>query len=167
VCLIFHLLLLRYYVTYGLYTKTAVDLLPLHISVIRAISTLKSRWLQSSLLTNFTAEEAPMFHQHGVANVLQDRGHDTCIGKAVREGIRGCVQKFTDWPTGARTANGTALCYYAQLYRYFVSQSSEFCRHNPLCFFSTTNTEGKRIFLYDSVRKLLDKPSYIALFGLI
>jgi len=24
-----------------------------------------------------------------------------------------------------------------QLYRYFVSQSSEFCRHNPLCCFST------------------------------
>jgi len=23
-----------------------------------------------------------------------------------------------------------------QLYRYFVSQSSEFCRHNPLCCFS-------------------------------
>jgi len=23
------------------------------------------------------------------------------------------------------------------LYRYFVSQSSEFCRHNPLCCFST------------------------------
>jgi hypothetical protein len=25
-----------------------------------------------------------------------------------------------------------------QLYRYFVSQSSEFCCHNPLCCFSTT-----------------------------
>jgi hypothetical protein len=25
-----------------------------------------------------------------------------------------------------------------QLYRYFVSQSSEFCRHNPLCYFSTS-----------------------------
>jgi len=25
-----------------------------------------------------------------------------------------------------------------QLYRYFVSQSSEFCRHNPLCCFSTS-----------------------------
>jgi hypothetical protein len=37
---------------------------------------------------------------------------------------------------GARTANGTALCHYVQLYRYFVSQSSEFCRHKPLCCFS-------------------------------
>jgi hypothetical protein len=40
------------------------------------------------------------------------------------------------WPPGARTANGTALCHYVQLHRYFVRQSSEFCRHNPLCFFS-------------------------------
>jgi hypothetical protein len=48
------------------------------------------------------------------------------------------MQKFPDWPPGARTANGTALCPYVQLYRYFVSQSSEFCRHNPLCCFSTS-----------------------------
>jgi hypothetical protein len=24
--------------------------------------------------------------------------------------VRGCIQKFPDWPPGARTANGTALC---------------------------------------------------------
>jgi len=35
-----------------------------------------------------------------------------------------------------------------QLYRYFVSQPSEFCRHNPLCCFSTSSTKGKHIFLY-------------------
>jgi hypothetical protein len=29
-----------------------------------------------------------------------------------------------------------------------VSQSSELCRHNPLCCFSTSNTKGKRIFRY-------------------
>jgi hypothetical protein len=51
--------------------------------------------------------------------------------------LRGCIQKFLDWPPGARTTNGTALCRWVQLYRYFVSQSSEFCRHNPLCCFST------------------------------
>jgi hypothetical protein len=34
------------------------------------------------------------------------------------------------------------------LYRYFVSQSSEFRRHNSLCCFSTSNTKGKRTFLY-------------------
>jgi len=37
-----------------------------------------------------------------------------------------------------RTANGTALYHEVQLYRYFVSQSSEFCRPNPLCCFSTS-----------------------------
>jgi hypothetical protein len=48
-----------------------------------------------------------------------------------------------------------------QLYLYFMSQSSEFCRHNTLCGFSTSNTTGKRIFRYDSVRKLLDTPLYL------
>jgi hypothetical protein len=50
--------------------------------------------------------------------------------------IRGCIQKFPDWPPGARTANGTALCHYVQFYHYYVSQSSEFCRHNTLHCFS-------------------------------
>jgi len=40
--------------------------------------------------------------------------------------IRGCIQKFPDWPPGVRTANGAALCHKVQLYRYFVSQSSGF-----------------------------------------
>jgi len=35
-----------------------------------------------------------------------------------------------------------------QLYRSFVSQSSEFYHHNLLCCFSTSNTNGKRIFRY-------------------
>jgi hypothetical protein len=35
-----------------------------------------------------------------------------------------------------------------QLYRYFVSKSSQFCRHNTLCCFWTSNTKGKRIFRY-------------------
>jgi hypothetical protein len=47
-----------------------------------------------------------------------------------------------------------------QLYRYFASQSNESYCHNPLCCFSTSNTKVKRIFRYDSVRKLLDTPSY-------
>jgi hypothetical protein len=25
--------------------------------------------------------------------------------------IGGCIRKFLDWPPGARTANGTALCH--------------------------------------------------------
>jgi hypothetical protein len=52
--------------------------------------------------------------------------------------VGGCNQKFPDWPPAARTANVTALCHQVQLYRYFVSQSSEFCRHNPLCCLSTS-----------------------------
>jgi len=50
--------------------------------------------------------------------------------------VREFIQKFPDWPPGARTANDTALCHKMQLYRSFVSQSTEFCRHNLLCCFS-------------------------------
>jgi hypothetical protein len=50
----------------------------------------------------------------------------------------GSVSRFPNWSPGARTANDTALCHWVQLYRYLVSQSSEFCRHNPLCCFSTS-----------------------------
>jgi hypothetical protein len=52
--------------------------------------------------------------------------------------VRGYIQKFPDWTPGARTANGRALCHYVKFYRYFVSQSSEFCRHNTLYCFSTS-----------------------------
>jgi len=34
--------------------------------------------------------------------------------------IRGCIQKFPDWPPGARTANDPALCHCVQLYLYFL-----------------------------------------------
>jgi hypothetical protein len=74
--------------------------------------------------------------------------------------LGGCIQKFLDWLPGARTANGTALCHFMQLYHYFMSQSSEFCHHNPLCCFSTCVCCCKCIFCYDSVWKLLDTPSY-------
>jgi hypothetical protein len=46
-----------------------------------------------------------------------------------------------------------------QLYRYFVSQSSEFCRHNALCCFSTS--VYCCLFRCDSVRELLDTLSYM------
>jgi len=45
-------------------------------------------------------------------------------------------------------------------YRYFMSLSSEFCRHNPLYCFSTSVYCYKLIFRYDSVRKPLDTPLY-------
>jgi len=76
---------------------------------------------------------------------------------------RGCIQKFPDWPSGARTANETVLCHQEQFYRSFVSQSSEFCFHNSLCCFSTSVYCCKRIFRSDSVRKLLDILSYFTI----
>jgi len=68
------------------------------------------------------------------------------------------MYEFLDWPDGMRTANGTALCQWVQLYHYFVGQSNEFCHHNALCCFSTSVCV---YFVIDSVRKLLDTPSYI------
>jgi hypothetical protein len=52
-----------------------------------------------------------------------------------------------------------------QLYRYFVSQSSEFCRHN-LCVssqlvFIVVVVVVVVYFVIDLVRKLLDTPSYV------
>jgi hypothetical protein len=44
-----------------------------------------------------------------------------------------------------------------------MNQSGAFCRRNPLCCFSTSVYCCKRIFRYDSVRKLLDTPSYVCL----
>jgi len=83
------------------------------------------------------------------------------------EGIRGCIQKFPDWPPGTRIASGTALCPLVQLYRYFVGQSSDFCRHNPLCCSSTSvyhhhhhHHHNHHHFVIDSGRKLLDIHSY-------
>jgi len=47
-----------------------------------------------------------------------------------------------------------------QLYRYFMSQFSEFCRHNPLRCFSASACCCCVYFVIDSVRKLLDITSY-------
>jgi hypothetical protein len=62
--------------------------------------------------------------------------------------IRGCIQKFPDWPPEARTANGRAICHYMQLYSNSVSQPSEFCRHNPSKGIATSNTKSTHIFRY-------------------
>jgi hypothetical protein len=62
--------------------------------------------------------------------------------------VGGCIQKFPDWPPGARTANGTALCHWMQFFRCFVSQSSKCCRHNPFCCFSTSFYFYKYVFRY-------------------
>jgi hypothetical protein len=76
------------------------------------------------------------------------RRESTKTYKVLRLAIRGCIQKFPDWPPGASTANDTALFHQVQLYRYFMSQSSEFCRHNSLCCFSTSVYCCKLIFRY-------------------
>jgi hypothetical protein len=64
--------------------------------------------------------------------------HNLHWSDQLRQCIRGCIQKFPGLPPGARTANGTALRHWVQLYRYFMSQSSKSCRHNPLCCFSAS-----------------------------
>jgi hypothetical protein len=71
------------------------------------------------------------------------------IFKSMRKEHKRVYPNFPDWPPGASTANGTTLCHYMQLYRYFVSQSSEFCHHNLLCCFSTSRSP-----------ETLDTPSY-------
>jgi hypothetical protein len=75
--------------------------------------------------------------------------------------LQGCIQKFLHCLPGVRTANGTALCHSMQLYHYFVSQSTEFCHHNTLHYFSTSVYCCKVYSVTDSVQKLLDTPSYL------
>jgi hypothetical protein len=73
--------------------------------------------------------------------------HNSILSYFYPVSVRGCIQKFPDWLPAARTANGTALCHHVHLYRYFVSQSSDFCSHSPLCCFSRHSTKGKCMFL--------------------
>jgi hypothetical protein len=63
--------------------------------------------------------------------------------------VRWCIQKFPDLPPGARTANGTALCQWVQLYRYFVSQSSSFAA-------ITICVASQRVFNFVSVYFVID-----------
>jgi hypothetical protein len=75
--------------------------------------------------------------------------------------LRGCIQKFPDWPPGARTANGTALCHYLQFYRYIVSPVS--FAAITLCVASQRVFIVAVYFVIDSVRKSLDTPSYVSI----
>jgi hypothetical protein len=45
------------------------------------------------------------------SSVVQEWTGVPSVLRAGLLGIRGCIQKFPDWPPGARTANGTALCH--------------------------------------------------------
>jgi hypothetical protein len=52
-------------------------------------------------VTILTTIWAPIkIHIQGINKTAISRAH-----------IRGCIQKFPDWPPGARPANGTALCH--------------------------------------------------------
>jgi len=42
-------------------------------------------------------------------NIEINKGRRKTEGK--KDNLRVCIQKFPDWPPGARTANGTALCH--------------------------------------------------------
>jgi hypothetical protein len=64
------------------------------------------------------------------------------------------VSGLATWSENCKWYSG----HEVKLYRYFMCQSSEFCRHNPLCCFSTSVCCC--LFRYDSVRKLLDIYSY-------
>jgi hypothetical protein len=55
------------------------------------------------------------------------------------------VSGLTAWRENCKWYSSLRL---VQVYRYFVSQSSEFCRHNPLCCFSTSVYCCKRLFRY-------------------
>jgi hypothetical protein len=48
--------------------------------------------------------------------------------------IRGCILKFPDWPPGSENCNW----YSSPPLGAVVSPFCEFCRHNPLCCFSTS-----------------------------
>jgi hypothetical protein len=102
-------------------------------------------WLTSGAITSRRAQSsqaAPVQHLASLGTAAAPWTVSILHGARCKEisspNIRWYIQNFPDWPPGARTANGTALYHKVQLYRYFVSQSSEFCRHKPLCCFSTS-----------------------------
>jgi hypothetical protein len=74
--------------------------------------------------------------------------------------VRGCIQKFPDWPPGERTANDTALSQWlnciAILWVSLVSYAA-----------ITLGIASQRLFIFvyfviDSVRKRFDTPSYLS-----
>jgi hypothetical protein len=74
--------------------------------------------------------------------------------------IRGCIQKFPDWPPGARTGNGIALstrcsCIVTLCVSLVSFASITLCATSQLVF-----TVAAIYFVIDSVRALLDTPSY-------
>jgi hypothetical protein len=58
-----------------------------------------------------------MFRQ---SSELHEQMQEVAQNMFLKTYTRGCTQKFRDWPPGARTTNGIALCHQMQLYRYSV-----------------------------------------------
>jgi hypothetical protein len=43
--------------------------------------------------------------------LIKISGRVICWGTRPSVDLRKCIQKFSDWPPGARIANGTTLCH--------------------------------------------------------
>jgi hypothetical protein len=69
--------------------------------------------------------------------------------------LRGCIHKFSDWSPGARSAKWYSSLQLGAAACYFVSQSCEFCVASQRVFITVVV-----YFVIDSVRKLLDTPTY-------
>jgi len=51
-------------------------------------------------------------HKCSMSDFVENRGvMGHCMGLWLCERIGWCIQKFPEWPPGARTENGTALCH--------------------------------------------------------
>jgi hypothetical protein len=75
-----------------------------------------SQWLvigrvYCDILSIFLIPKFCLFSRHQTMDKVQKHNSfNTILISLVFCDLRGCIQKFTDWPPWARTANGTALC---------------------------------------------------------
>jgi hypothetical protein len=75
--------------------------------------------------------------------------------------VRGCIQKFPDWPPGARTANGIQLSATRRIYISILCVSLVSFMAITLCVASQRVFAFVSVcFVRDSIRKLLGTPSY-------
>jgi hypothetical protein len=70
---------------------------------------LKQRHVLPPLLFSFASEYAIKKVEENQKALELNGTHHLLV--YVGDNIRECIQKFPDWPLGARTANGTALCH--------------------------------------------------------
>jgi len=83
--------------------------------------------------------------------------HDLLTVRSLYTKVSPKVSGLTAWSENCKLCSSLQL---SAIYRYFVSQSSQFCRHYPLCCFSTSVYVLSVYFVIDSVRKLLSTPTY-------